>query len=62
VELMEGRREKILVALAIFMVLKLVIVSIMGIQKVIMHQHYGAIMMMAFILFGSKERMVWKFD
>jgi len=59
---MEGRREKILVALAILMVLKHMIVSIIGIQKVIMHQHDGAIMMMAFILFGSKERMVWKFD
>ena len=59
---MEGRREKILVALASLMVLKHVIVSIMGIQKVIMHQYNGAIMMMAFILFGSKERLVWKFD
>jgi len=44
------------------MVLKHVIVSIMGNQKVIMHQHNGAIMIMTFILFGSKEKMVWKFD
>jgi len=55
---MEGRREKILVALTILMVLKHVIVSLMGIQKVIMHQHNGAIMMMTFLLFGSKERLV----
>ena len=59
---MDNRREKILVSLAIFMVLKYVIISIMAVQKTIIYQHNAAIMMMAYFLFGSNERVVWKFD
>lgn len=44
------------------MVLKYFIVSTMAIQKTIMYHHNASIMMMAYFLFGSKERVVWKFD
>ena len=44
------------------MVLKYVIVSTMAIQKTIVYHHNTSIMMMAYFLFGSKERVVWKFD
>ena len=46
----------------IFMVLKYVIVSTMAIQKTIVYHHNTSIMMMAYFLFGGKERVVWKFD
>ena len=34
----------------------------MAVQKTIIYQHNVAIMMMGFLLFGSKERVVWKFN
>ena len=59
---MDGRREKILLALVIFVVIKHVSVSIMAVQKVIIYQHNAVIMMMALFVFRSKEMMVCKFD
>ena len=44
------------------MVLKYIIVSTMAIQKTIIYHYNISIMMMAYFLFGSKERVVWKFD
>ena len=46
----------------IFIVLKYVIVSTMAIQKTIMYHHNTSVMMMTYFLFGSKERVMWKFD
>lgn len=60
--IMDNRRREILCSLMIFMVLKYFIVSTMAIQKTIMYHHNASIMMMAYFLFGSKERVVWKFD
>ena len=59
---MDNRREKIIVSLGIFLVLKIIIVSIMAVQITVIYQHSVAIMMVTFLLFGNKERMVWKFD
>src|ERR1700737_2588432 len=59
---MDNRRREILCSLMIFMVLKYFIVSTMAIQKTIMYHHNASIMMMTYFLFGSKERVVWKFD
>ena len=42
--------------------MKHVIVSTIAIQKVIIYQHNASIIMMAFFIFGSKEKIIWKFD
>ena len=59
---MDNQRENILVCLGLFMVMKYIIISIMTDQKTVIYQHNIASMMMAFLLFGNKERVVWKFD
>ena len=59
---MDNRRRKIVCSLAILIVLKYVIVSTMAIHKIIMYHHNTSIMMMAYFLFRSNEKVVWKFD